>query len=152
MTPSPKHTTGDWATASTTGVRATAFAANGPAESAHSVAIGKWVRLSEASNAAVVLPPNDEYEPYIVRLADGWAVDTWITFDGRWIVERPDLLLINDGRGYQLTVDGGRYMAGCRNFSYEEAVKHWSNPDHPAPIAAARLLAEVEKHHAKGAA
>ena len=63
------------------------------------------------------------------------------------LTERDGLLLFNDGRGYQLKFIDGRYLANCRDFDYEEAVEHWSNPDHEAPPSAARLLAEVQAHH-----
>jgi hypothetical protein len=66
-----------------------------------------------------------------------------------WVVERPDVLLPDDGRGYRLMFVGGRYVAGCRNFSYGEAVAHWSNVEHPAPRSAALLLAEVVRHGAR---
>ena len=55
-------------------------------------------------------------------------------------------LLADDGRGYTLTYQAGRYVAGCRDFTAHEAITHWSNPDHPAPESAARLLAAVIEH------
>jgi hypothetical protein len=150
-------TTGDWATASTTGGRATAsttgdmshaFAAQGPAESAQAVAVGVWVRLSETSLDALVLP-EPGCRPMLVSWQDGWRVGEWITMKDGEVIVRDDVLLPDDGRGYQLTFTGDRYTAGCRMFAYEEAVAHWSNPNHDAPACAARLLAEVERHHAK---
>lgn len=92
---------------STTGYGAPAFAAHGAAESAHAVAVGRWVRL------------------------------------------HPDSC--DDGRGYRLRHVDGRYVAGCRNFTAEQAIGHWSNPGHPAPESAARLLAAVQAHIAGGA-
>ncbi len=56
------------------------------------------------------------------------------------------LLLTNDGRGHRLTYRDGHYEAGCRRFTYPEAVAHWSNPEHYAPKSAALLLAAVEAH------
>ena len=56
------------------------------------------------------------------------------------------LLIADDGRGYRLTFRAGHYEAGCRRFTYPEAVAHWSNPEHDAPKSAALLLAAVEAH------
>jgi hypothetical protein len=159
-------TTGDWANASTagdsahaytagyrahagtTGVGSHAFSADGAAESAHAVAVGQWVRLSETSCAAVVLPDNPaKHEPFIVSKNDGWAIGVWITMIDGVVKEMPDVLLPDDGRGYRLTVVNGRYIAGCRNFDYAVAVAHWSDPHHPVPRSAARLSAEVQRHH-----
>ena len=147
---SPASATGGDSAASTTGVRSHAFAADGAAESRHAVAVGRWVRLTPTSCAAVVLPENsDMYDPTIVSKNDGWTVGVWITAENGQIVERPDVLLPDDGRGYQLTYTGGRYRAGCRSFTAEQAIAHWSNPQHLAPASAARLLAEVETHIAR---
>jgi uncharacterized protein YjbI with pentapeptide repeats len=64
-----------------------------------------------------------------------------------------DLLLKDDGRGYQvvahrgLTSDGeALYLAGCRQLTVTGARKHWGNPNHPHPQAAARILAAIEAH------
>ena len=64
-----------------------------------------------------------------------------------------ELLLDNDGRGYQvvahrgLTSDGeALYLAGCRQLALAGARKHWGNPNHPNPEAAARILAAIEAH------
>jgi uncharacterized protein YjbI with pentapeptide repeats len=64
------------------------------------------------------------------------------------------LLLDDDGRYYQvvahagLTSDGeALYLAGCRQFTITGARKHWTDPDHTNPEAAARILAAVEAHH-----
>ena len=56
------------------------------------------------------------------------------------------LLIADDGRGHRLTYRDGHYEAGCRRFTYPEAVAHWSNPEHYAPESAALLLAAVEAH------
>jgi hypothetical protein len=95
----------------------------------------------------VLIPEDQTLSPVVISRDDGWAIDTWITIEGRSIVERPDVLVIDDGRGYMLRHVEGRYLAGCRNFTYEQAVAHWSNPDHEAPASAAILLAAVEAHH-----
>jgi hypothetical protein len=42
----------------------------------------------------------------------------------------------------------GHYFAGCRNYTYRQAVKRWGNPRHYDPKRAALFLAAVEKHHA----
>ena len=62
-----------------------------------------------------------------------------------------DLLLKDDGRGYQvvahrgLTSDGeALYLAGCRQLTVTGARKHWGNPNHPHPQAAALILAAIE--------
>lgn len=61
--------------------------------------------------------------------------------------------LAADNRGYQLIarVDQPEgetiYAAGCRRFTYSDAVRHWSDPDHLSPEDAAILLALVEAHH-----
>jgi hypothetical protein len=141
-------TTGHNANASTTGERAHAFAALGAAESAQAVAVGLWVRLSESSLDALVLP-EPGYRPMLVSWQDGWPIGEWITMQGGKVVVRNDVLLPDDGRGYVLEFVKGRYVAGCRKFTYDEAIAHWSNPDHQTPDSAARLLAEVERHHAK---
>jgi hypothetical protein len=64
------------------------------------------------------------------------------------------LLLDDDGRYYQvvahagLTSDGeALYLAGCRQLTITGARKHWTDPDHTNPEAAARILAAVEAHH-----
>ena len=64
-----------------------------------------------------------------------------------------ELLLDNDGSGYQvvahrgLTSDGeALYLAGCRQLALAGARKHWGNPNHPNPEAAARILAAIEAH------
>ena len=66
------------------------------------------------------------------------------------------MLLDNDGRDYRLGVRKGlhefRYSAGCRDFTAEEAIAHWSNPKHPNPKSAALLLAAVQAHIASTAA
>jgi hypothetical protein len=141
-------TTGYGAHASTTGYGANASALRGAAESLHGIAIGQWVKLTATSNNAVLIPEDQSLSPVVISRDDGWAIDTWITINGNSIVERPDVLVVNDGRGYMLRVFDGRYLAGCRDFNYDEAVAHWSNPGHPAPASAAILLAAVEAHHA----
>ena len=76
-------------------------------------------------------------------------IGVWITMtDNGIVVCRPDVLLPDDGRGYQLTFVGGRYVAGCRKFAYDQAVSHWSNPSHQSPESARMLLTEVKRHHA----
>ena len=65
---------------------------------------------------------------------------TWEAYTGCTV------LLDDDGRGYRLGFRGGWYEAGCRVFTAAEAVTHWSNPDHPAPVSAALLLAAVQAH------
>ena len=72
-----------------------------------------------------------------LNLAD---VDTWQAFTGY------TMLLADDGRGYRLGTRAGRYTAGCRDFTADEAIAHWSNPEHPAPASAALLLAAVQAH------
>jgi hypothetical protein len=144
---SAASTTGYRSAASTTGNDSAAFAAQGAAESARHVAIGAWVRLGPDSLDALVLP-EPGYRPMLVSHQDGWPVGVWITMENGRVVTRPDVLLPDDGRGYRLTHADGRYKAGCRSFTYAEAVAHWSNPDHQVPESAARLLAEVERHHA----
>jgi hypothetical protein len=96
----------------------------------------------------VVLPSDpDRFDPYIVSKNDGWAVGVWITMRKGVVEEHPEVLLTDDGRGYRLNfTDDGYYVAGCRWFTAEQAIAHWSNPDHPAPRSAALLLAEVRKH------
>ena len=142
-------TTGDWANASTTGDWAHALSAGGAASSAHAVAVGRWVKLQADSCDALVLPDNPNiYHPYLVSKDDGWAVGCWITMEDGWVTERPDVLLPNDGRGYRLHYTDGCYQAGCRTFAFEQAIVHWSNPDHQAPASAALLLAAVQAHAA----
>jgi hypothetical protein len=140
-------TTGIGAHAATTGIGAHTLSAQGAAESVHAVAVGQWIRLTETSCDGVVLPDDsNRYHPYLVSKTDGWTPGVWITMRDGWVQEMPGVLLPDDGRGYQLTFTDGRYIAGCRNFDYAEAVAHWSNPDHPAPRSAALLLAEVVRH------
>ncbi len=61
------------------------------------------------------------------------------------------LILRDDGRGYGVHVDwmeDGRhlYRAGCRcNFTFEDAVTHWTNPYHESPECAARILAAIRR-------
>jgi hypothetical protein len=157
---SPASSSGEWSPASSSGYRSpvsssgawsaavsirSSAVASGPA----SLAIGRWVMLTEACQHAVVLSPDPSmWEPMIVRAIDGWALGVWIEHQGQWVYERPDVLLPDDGRGYLLGVVGGRYVAGCRDFATaEEAIVHWSNPDHEAPTSA-RLLREAVARHA----
>ena len=65
-----------------------------------------------------------------------------------------ELLLADDGRGYQVVAHRGLlsdgepvYLAGCRQLTYHGAVAHWSAPDHANPESAARILAAIEAHH-----
>jgi hypothetical protein len=144
---SAASSTGDYSAASTTGDYSHAFAAMGAAESQHAVAVGRWVRLTETSCDAIVLPDDaDKWHPYIVAKDHGWHVGRWITMVNGVVEERPDVLLPDDGRGHRLQCFDGRYRAGCRSFTADEAVAHWSNPNHEAPLSAARLLAEVKRH------
>jgi hypothetical protein len=69
--------------------------------------------------------------------------------DAGMVATRPDVLLPDDGRGYQLRIENGLYRAGCRLLTYAKAVAHWSNPDHSSPTSARMLLVEVERHHAQ---
>ena len=146
---SAASTTGYRSAASTTGYCSAAFAARSAAESARSVAIGRWVRLAEHSCHAVLLPSDSEnWQPVLITHAE-YGVGVWVTMtnDGM-VTPRPDVLLPEDGRGYLLRYDdkAERYLAGCRTFTAAEAVAHWSNPTHPAPQSAARLLAAVREH------
>ena len=61
-------------------------------------------------------------------------------------------LLADDGRGYRLTYDptDERYRAGCRVFTYLQAMDHWLNPNHYAPEPALRLARAVWAHHSGG--
>lgn len=63
-------------------------------------------------------------------------------------VEHSDVLVV-DPREYTLRYleDEKLYTAGCRSFTYEEAVKHWSNPEHADVPAAHVLLKAIEDHH-----
>jgi len=141
-------TTGHGAHAATTGYEAHAVAIEGMAEARSGIAIGRWVRLDADRGCGVVMPDTDGYQPHVVAVADGWTPGVWITMTNGTVEEHPDVLLPDDGRGYMLTVtDDGRYVAGCRDFTYDEAAAHWSNPDHEAPEFARRLLAEVQRHH-----
>jgi len=69
--------------------------------------------------------------------------ETWAAYNG--LV----LLLANDGRGYMLGFGSGYYVAGCRVFTFDQAVEHWSNPTHESEAAAALLLAAVQDHQAR---
>ena len=55
-------------------------------------------------------------------------------------------LLADDGRGYELRFWQGRYLAGCRNYTWDEALAHWSDPHHECPASAALLHAAVLAH------
>ena len=52
-----------------------------------------------------------------------------------------------DPRGYRpLAVahtDGWRISSGCRWFTVEEAMAHWSNPEHEAPGIASRYIRAI---------
>ena len=140
-------TTGNRAHASTTGYGAHATSTQGAASSANAVAVGQWVRLLPGSCDALVLPDDpNKYHPMLIAASDGWTVGRWVTMSGGQVEERLDVLLPNDGRGYMLRHVNGRYLAGCRDFTAEQAVAHWSDPTHPAPQAAALLLAAVKAH------
>ena len=140
-------TTGFWANASTTGFWAHALSAQGTASSAHAVAVGRWVRLLPGSCDALVLPDDpDKHHPMLISADDGWCVGRWVTMTDGMVEEWPDVLLPDDGRNYQLVFRGGRYEAGCRRFTADQAIAHWSNPDHEAPTSAALLLAAVRAH------
>lgn len=65
--------------------------------------------------------------------------------------------IANDGRpvdrGYYLSYDSHleKYKAGCRDFTYEEAIEHWTKRsghlDHVIRTRAVRFLDAIEKHH-----
>ena len=66
------------------------------------------------------------------------------------------LLLADDGRGFQvvahngLTSDGEPiYLVGCRRLTIAGSRKHWTNPNHDNPEAAACILTAIEAHHAE---
>ena len=152
---SAASTTGDYSAASTTGYRSAAFSAWWTAEADKATAVGRWVRLTDTSGAAVVLSPDPlTYDPYVVSRADGWAVGVWITMsDAGRVEEHPDVLAF-DQRGYILRwTEADGYTAGCRRFATAAAaIAHWSNPRHEAPDSAAILRAAVEAHAASQAA
>ena len=105
------------------------------------------MRLAPDSCSAVLLPDDPErYDVVLIRHEDGYPVGEWVTMTDGQVCRRPDVLLPFDGRGYRLRHVKGRYLAGCRDFTAAEAVAHWSNPNHPAPASAARLLAAVQAH------
>lgn len=78
-----------------------------------------------------------------------FSSDIWTVLGSSRFIEYSDVLVI-DPREYFLcyNVDDEVYTAGCRTFDYEDAVKHWSDPDHEDPEAAAVLLKAVQDHHA----
>ena len=85
-------------------------------------------------------------------LRDAYLSDAYLS-DANLAGTCVELLLDNDGRGYQvvahrgLTSDGeALYLAGCRQLALAGARKHWGNPNHPNPEAAARILAAIEAH------
>jgi hypothetical protein len=148
-------TSGYRAHSATSGNNAHALSAQGAAESAKAIAVGRWVRLGPDTLEAVILPAEGfrtvTIAADVIDSTEGepWPVGVWITMnDSGVVVTRPDVLLPNDGRNYQLVWTGKSYVAGCRSFTYAEAVKHWGNPDHKSPVSARMLLAEVERHHA----
>lgn len=99
------------------------------------------------TNATTTGNYTNDHQPYVVSTDAGWKPGVSIAMTDGVVMERPDVLLFNDGRGYMLRLDDGRYLAGCRNFNYDEAVAHWSNPNHRAPESARLLLEAVQAHH-----
>jgi len=66
------------------------------------------------------------------------------------------LILADDGRRWQvvahrgLTSDGEPlYLSGCRRLNAAGAERHWGNPAHRNPEAAARILAAIRSHNAE---
>ena len=151
---SAASTTGYHSAASTTGYGSAAFSALWAAEADKATAVGRWVRLTDTSGAAVVLSPDPlKFDPYVVSRAGGWAVGVWITMsDAGMVEEHPDVLAF-DLRGYVLQwTEADGYTAGCRKFATADAaIAHWSNPRHEAPDSAAILRAAVEAHAASQA-
>jgi hypothetical protein len=137
------------------GYGAHALSAQGAAESAKAIAVGRWVRLGPDTLEAVILPAEGfrtvTIAADVIDSAEGepWPVGVWITMnDNGVVVTRPEVLLPNDGRNYQLVWTGKSYVAGCRSFTYQQAV-HWGDPDHASPVSARMLLAEVERQQAR---
>jgi hypothetical protein len=151
---SAASTTGCYSAASTTGCYSAAFSAQWAAEADQATAVGRWVRLTDTSGAAVVLSPDPfTFDPYVVSRADGWSVGVWITMsDAGMVEEHPDVLAL-DLRGYILRwTEADGYTAGCREFATADwAIAHWSNTNHEAPDSAAILRAAVEAHAASQA-
>jgi hypothetical protein len=52
-----------------------------------------------------------------------------------------------DPRGYRPVAvahaDGWRISSGCRGLTVEEALAHWSSPEHEAPAIAARYIRAI---------
>jgi hypothetical protein len=40
--------------------------------------------------------------------------------------------------------DGWRILAGCRDFTIDEAIDHWSSPDYHTPSSGRRVVAAIE--------
>ena len=110
--------------------------------------------LSDANLRGAYLIGADLSDAYLrgADLRDAYLSDANLS-DANLAGTCVELLLDNDGRGYQvvahrgLTSDGeALYLAGCRQLALAGARKHWGNPNHPNPEAAARILAAIEAH------
>ena len=124
--------------------------------SSHVVARGSsHVVARESSHVVAWGSSHVEASPYVsvhlhsarVELSGGQVIDitqldlkdvaTWQAYTGAV------MLLDDDGRGYRLGYRSGRYFAGCRDFTADEAIAHWSSrPDAPGRA----LLAAVQAH------
>lgn len=55
----------------------------------------------------------------------------------------PPLLKLPDWE-YRLDRAGDRYIAGCRNFTYEQAIAHWGSDDYPCRERGDAFVAAIE--------
>ena len=130
-----------------------------------------WLNLSFA--AITALPDNlhvggdlDLYGTSITALPDNLHVGRRLDLSGTSITALPDNLhvggvlylhgtnikpLLTDERGYRLDRAGDRYIAGCRNFSAEEALAHWGSETYPDRARGDRYVAAIKAEESRRA-
>lgn len=94
----------------------------------------------------------------IPHRVDGPAIEQ-VTGEKHWFVEGdhpehdlPGMTIVFKDilRDYILIYEfaSQKYYAGCRHFTYEEAIEHWSNPGHRESEIVGKYVEAIKKHHA----
>ena len=78
------------------------------------------------------------YGTAITALPDNLTVGGWLYLYGTAITP-----LFEYDRDYRLDRAGDRYIAGCRNFTAEEAIEHWGGDDYPDKEGGAAFVKAV---------
>ena len=72
-----------------------------------------------------------------------------LSVGGGLYLENTPITALAESGGYRLDRAGERYIAGCRNFTAADALKHWDREDERAVLFSAAIRTE-EKRRKKG--